>query len=66
MDEDRILPLETGKEYDLEITEDSKIGGDGVARVHGLVVFVKNGRLGQKVRVRIKSVGTTHAVAEII
>jgi predicted RNA-binding protein with TRAM domain len=33
MDEDRILPVEIGKEYDLEITEDSKIRGDRVARV---------------------------------
>ena len=66
MDEDNNLPVQVGKEYDLEITEASKIGGDGVARVHGLVVLVKKGRLGQKVKVKIKSLGTTHAIAEII
>jgi predicted RNA-binding protein with TRAM domain len=60
------LPVKVGEEYDLEITEASKIGPDGVARVHGLVIFVRNGKLGQKVRVRIKSLGSTHAVSEII
>ena len=60
------LPVKVGEEYDLEITEASKIGADGVARVHGLVIFVKKGKLGQKVRVRIKSLGSTHAVSEII
>jgi predicted RNA-binding protein with TRAM domain len=60
------LPVKVGKEYDLEITEASKIGGDGVARVHGLVIFVRKGKLGERVRLRIKSLGSTHAVSEII
>jgi predicted RNA-binding protein with TRAM domain len=54
------LPVKVGKEYDLEITEASKIGGDGVARVHGLVIFVRKGKLGERVRLRIKSLGSTH------
>jgi predicted RNA-binding protein with TRAM domain len=64
--QERNLPVKVGEEYDLEITESSKIGTDGVARLHGLVIFVKKGKLGQKVRVRIKSLGTTHAVSEIV
>lgn len=60
------LPVKVGEEYDLEITETSNIGTDGVARVHGLVIFVKKASLGQKVRVRIKSLGSTHAVSEIV
>ena len=60
------LPVKVGEEYDLEITETSNIGTDGVAGVHGLVIFVKRASLGQKVRVRIKSLGSTHAVSEIV
>jgi TRAM domain-containing protein len=40
-------PVEVGKEYELEVTEISR-KGDGVAKVHGFVVFVKEGILGQK------------------
>lgn len=54
MGQESNLPVKVGEEYDLEITEASKIGADGVARVHGLVIFVRKGKLGQKVRVRIK------------
>jgi predicted RNA-binding protein with TRAM domain len=60
------LPVKVGEEYDLEITETSNIGTDAVAGVHGLVIFVKKASLGQKVRVRIKSLGSTHAVSEIV
>ncbi len=66
MGQESNLPVKVGEEYDLEITESSKIGTDGVSRLHGLVIFVKKGKLGQKVRVRNKSLGTTHAVSEIV
>lgn len=66
MGQESNLPVKVGEEYDLEITEASKIGGDGVARIHGFVIFVRKGKLGQRVRVRIKSLGSTHAVSEII
>ena len=66
MGQESNLPVKVGEEYDLEITEPSKIGADGVSRVHGLVIFVRKGKLGQRVRVRIKSVGSTHAVSEIV
>jgi predicted RNA-binding protein with TRAM domain len=66
MGQESNLPVKVGDEYDLEITEASKIGTDGVARLHGLVIFVKKGKLGHKVRVRFKSLGSTHAVSEIV
>jgi predicted RNA-binding protein with TRAM domain len=34
-------PVEVGKEYEVDITEISR-QGDGIARVQGFVVFVKN------------------------
>ena len=34
-------PVETGKEYDVQITEVSR-KGDGIARIQGFVIFVKN------------------------
>ena len=39
-------PVETGKEYDVQITETSR-RGDGIARIQGFVIFVKNGQVGQ-------------------
>ena len=54
--------LEVGKEYEVEITQISR-QGDGVARVQGFVVFVKNGKVGEKVRVRVEQVGNRYATA---
>jgi predicted RNA-binding protein with TRAM domain len=45
-------PVETGKEYNIQITETSR-KGDGVARVQGFVIFVKNGHVGQNVKQRL-------------
>jgi predicted RNA-binding protein with TRAM domain len=59
MGQESNLPVKVGEEYDLEITETCKIVTDGVARVHGLVIFVKKATVGQKVRVRIKSLEST-------
>jgi predicted RNA-binding protein with TRAM domain len=56
-------PVETGKEYDLEITETSR-QGDGIARVQGFVIFVKNAKAGQKVKAKVTNVGARFATAE--
>ena len=45
-------PVEAGKEYEVDITEISR-QGDGIARVQGFVVFVKNGKVGNKVKVKV-------------
>jgi predicted RNA-binding protein with TRAM domain len=58
-------PVETGKEYDVQVTEISR-KGDGVARVQGFIIFVKGGRVGQKTRIRVTHVGDRFATAETI
>jgi predicted RNA-binding protein with TRAM domain len=58
-------PVETGKEYDVQITEISR-KGDGVARVQGFIIFVKGGSVGQKARIRVTHVGDRFATAETI
>jgi predicted RNA-binding protein with TRAM domain len=40
-------PVETGKEYNIQITETSR-KGDGIARIRGYVIFVKGGQIGQR------------------
>jgi predicted RNA-binding protein with TRAM domain len=58
-------PVETGKEYDVHITETSR-KGDGIARIQGFVIFVKNGQAGQNLKVKITQVGERFATAEIV
>ena len=53
-------PVEVGKEYEVDITEISR-QGDGIARVQGFVVFVKNGTVSQNV----KQVGNRFATATL-
>jgi predicted RNA-binding protein with TRAM domain len=36
-------PVETGKEYTVDVTDTGR-SGDGVARIEGLVIFVKNAK----------------------
>ncbi|MGA7043040.1 MAG: TRAM domain-containing protein [Nitrososphaeraceae archaeon] len=56
-------PVETGKEYEVQITEISR-KVYGIARVQGFVIFVKSGQVGQNVK--ISKVGSTFATAEIV
>jgi predicted RNA-binding protein with TRAM domain len=63
--DDRPKPVETGKEYDVSITEISR-KGDGIARVEGLVIFVKDGKAGQNAKVRITQIGQIFASAELV
>jgi len=58
-------PVETGKEYDVSITEISR-KGDGIARVEGFVIFVKDGKARQNAKVRITQVGQRFASAELV
>ncbi|HEY7078171.1 MAG TPA: TRAM domain-containing protein [Nitrososphaeraceae archaeon] len=55
-------PVEVGKEYEVDITEISR-QGDGIARVQGFVIFVKNGKVKQNVKVRVEQVGSRFATA---
>jgi predicted RNA-binding protein with TRAM domain len=60
-------PVEIGKEYNVQVTERSD-RGDGIARIQGFVIFVKNGKVGDKVKVKVKvtSVGNRFAIAEFV
>ena len=59
-------PVETGKEYTVDITDTGK-SGDGIARISGLVIFVKNAKAGDKnVKVKINSISSRFATAEVI
>ncbi|VVC06227.1 TRAM domain protein [uncultured archaeon] len=63
--DDRSKPVETGKEYDVSITEISR-KGDGIARVEGFVIFVKGGQVGQNTKVKITQVGGRFATADVV
>ena len=58
-------PVEIGKQYEVEITEISR-QGDGVARVQGFVIFVKNGKISQNVKVQVERVGARFATATLV
>ena len=58
-------PVELGKEYDVEIEETSR-RGEGITRIEGLVVFVPNGKPGDKLRIKITSIGRKFAEAEAV
>jgi predicted RNA-binding protein with TRAM domain len=58
-------PVETGKEYEVQITEISR-KGDGIARIQGFVIFVKEGKVGQNAKIRVVQVGNRFAIAEIV
>ena len=64
-DQDIPKPVEAGKEYNIEIQETSR-RGDGITRIEGLVVFVPNAKLGDKLRIKIITVGRRSAEAEVI
>ena len=59
-------PVEIGKEYTVDITDTGRTG-DGVTRIGGLVIFVKNAKAGDKnVKIKINSVGSRFANAIIV
>jgi predicted RNA-binding protein with TRAM domain len=60
-------PVEVGNEYDVEITDRGKSGtADGIAKIQGLVIFVKDGRVGDKVRIKITGIGERYAKADLV
>ena len=58
-------PVEADREYDVQITEISR-KGDGIARIQGFVIFVKDGKVGQNAKIRISLIGPRFATAEIV
>jgi len=58
-------PVETGKEYTVDITDNGSMG-DGIARIEGLIIFVKDAKAGYKnVKIKINSVKDRFTTAEI-
>ena len=58
-------PVEIGREYTVDITYTGR-DGEGVARIGGLIIFVKNGKAGVKnIKIKINSVKDNFATAEI-
>jgi predicted RNA-binding protein with TRAM domain len=56
-------PVEEGKEYVVNISEN--VWEDGIAMVQGFLIFVKNGKPGQK-KVKIERVGDSYATATML
>ncbi|HEY6882697.1 MAG TPA: TRAM domain-containing protein [Nitrososphaeraceae archaeon] len=54
-----------GKEYEVDITEISS-QGDGIARVQGFVVFVKNAKVKENVKVKVEQVADRFATATLV
>ena len=58
-------PIETGKEYIVNITDNGS-AGDGIARIEGLIIFVKDAKAGYKnVKIKINSVKDRFATADL-
>jgi predicted RNA-binding protein with TRAM domain len=58
-------PVKIGDELDVEI-EAVGSKGDGIAKVSGFVIFVPNGKLGDKLHIKITRIGKRSAVGEIV
>lgn len=58
-------PVEVGHEYDVQIIETGK-SGDGIAKIQGFVIFVKDAKVGERVKVKINSIGEKFAKAEVV
>jgi predicted RNA-binding protein with TRAM domain len=59
-------PVEIGKEYTVDIIDTGRTG-DGITRIGGLVVFVKNAKAGHKnIKIKINSISSRHASAVVV
>ena len=59
-------PIEVDKEYEVEITNMSRRGDSGVAKIEGFVIFVPDTKPGDKVKIKITKVGRRYATAELV
>jgi predicted RNA-binding protein with TRAM domain len=59
-------PVNAGEEHEINIESMSKRGDAGVGRIQGLVIFVPNTKIGDKVKVKITRVGRGYATAETV
>jgi predicted RNA-binding protein with TRAM domain len=54
-------PVELGKEYDVEIIEKSR-RTDGIAKIEGFVIFVRDAKVGEKIKIKIESLSYNFAI----
>ena len=57
------VPVRRGQEIDVTI-DDIGNRGDGIARIQNFLIFVPQGKIGERLRVRIVSVGRKFAISE--
>jgi len=60
-----LAPVKENQELEVVI-DDIGSRGDGISRIQGFLIFVPRGKIGERVRVKILSVGEKFAVAERI
>ncbi|MEM1538993.1 MAG: TRAM domain-containing protein [Candidatus Bathyarchaeia archaeon] len=60
-----MTPVKENDELEVVI-DDIGSRGDGIARIQGYMIFVPRSKVGERVKVRILSVGGKFAVAERI
>jgi 23S rRNA (uridine2552-2'-O)-methyltransferase len=58
-------PVRKGDKLDVQIESMGK-SGDGVAMVEGFAIFVRNAKVGEKIRVKIEAVKPNFAFAEVL
>ncbi len=56
-------PVKAGEELDV-IIDDIGSRGDGITRVRGFLVFVPQAKVGERIKVKITSIGRKFAIAE--
>ncbi|MEM2546188.1 MAG: TRAM domain-containing protein [Candidatus Bathyarchaeia archaeon] len=61
----QVTPVKENDELEVVI-DDIGSRGDGIARIQGYMIFVPRSKVGERVKVRILSVGGKFAVAERI
>jgi len=59
-------PVQEGKEYEVDITETSRRGDAGVAKIENFVIFVTNAKPGDHVKIKITRVGNRYATADVV
>jgi predicted RNA-binding protein with TRAM domain len=59
-------PVEIGNEYVVDITDTGR-DGEGVTRIGGLIIFVKNAKAGDKnIKIKVNSIVSNFATAEVV
>ncbi|MFQ6074541.1 MAG: DEAD/DEAH box helicase [Candidatus Bathyarchaeia archaeon] len=59
----RSKPVEMGKEYNVTVEALSR-RGDGIAKIQGFVIFIPETEVGERLKIRVTTVSSRHAIAE--